>query len=261
MALKKLQNCIPLLLTSSVIASDTSVNLKDPKKRISLALESIAEWLKIDPTMPIVLCDGSNFDFSQMVQREFPAARIECLYFSNDQKKVEQFGRGYGESEIVFYALTNSNFIKVAECFAKCTSKLWVKNFKQCTAQWNGKFLCKGVFLNVFSPFKKIEFSYIDTRFYIANTQFYKLFFKDSHLSLGFRNGVFFSLEDSFFEIFLRQKFHYLLFAEPPIICGVGGGTGKYYKDNFIRRCKETLRYHLVRTNSKFNVLFNGQKH
>jgi hypothetical protein len=257
MALNPLLDNIPLLLTSSVVAHDTSVNLKDTNERIRLALESVAEWLKIEPTLAIVLCDGSNFNFSELVRREFPTAHIECLYFSNNQKKVAKYGRGYGEGEIVFYALTHSHFIKTKECFAKCTSKLWVKNFKQCTIQWNGEFLCKGVFLNVFSPFKRTKFSYIDTRFYIVSIHFYKLFLKNSHLYIGDKNGIFFSLEDSFFEIFQREKFSGMLFSTPPIICGVGGGTGTYYKNNYIKQLKEKLRYYLVRISNKYNLLFS----
>jgi hypothetical protein len=32
----------------------------------------------------------------------------------------------------------------------------------------------------------------------------------------------------------------------PPVICGVGGGTGAYYKNTSLRRFKEKLRYQLV---------------
>jgi hypothetical protein len=248
---------IPVLLTSSVVAHDTSVALKDTDERIRLAIESVAQWLKIEPTTPLVLCDGSNFDFSDSVRLAFPNANIECLYFGNDQEKIHQFGRGYGEGEIIHYALDHSQFINTAGCFAKCTSKLWVENFKQCIAEWNGKFLCKGVFLNVFSPFKETAFSYIDTRFYISDTQFYRQYFQNSHLNLGYRNGKFFSIEDSFFEIFLREEFEQMLFSTPPVVCGVGGGTGKHYKNTTTRQLKERLRFRLVQMKSEYSQLFN----
>ncbi len=247
---------IPLLLTSSVVAHDRSVRLTNTNERAHLALESIGQWLKIDPTLPLVLCDGSNFDFSTLVLAKFPNARIEYLFFDNDQHAVQNFGRGYGEGEIIRYALNHSRFIAEAGYFAKCTSKLWVNNFQECLAGWNDRLLCKGVFLDVFSPFKKTSFSYIDTRFYIASVPFYRQHFEDAHHRIGMRNGKFFSLEDCFHEIVLEQNLQEILMSVAPIIYGVGGGTGVHYKNTWIRQHKERLRLKLVNNNSAFHHLF-----
>jgi hypothetical protein len=247
---------VPLLLTSSVIAYDTSVRLTDTAARTRLAMESIAQWLRIDPQLPLVLCDGSNFDFTDAIHREFPQARIECIPFENDQEAIRRLGRGYGEGEIIHHALSHSKLITEAGCFAKCTSKLWVENFQQCTAEWNGNFLCKGVFLDAFSPFRKTIFSYIDTRFYIASVAFYLQNFKEAHKRVGMRNGKFFSLEDCFHEIVLQQNISGILLNVSPIICGVGGGTGVHYKSTWLRRRKENLRLHLARMTPTFRRLF-----
>lgn len=247
---------IPLLLTSSVIAYDTSVRLTDTAMRARLAMESIAQWLRLDPLLPLVLCDGSNFDFTDAVQREFPSARIECIPFENNQEAIRRLGRGYGEGEIVRYALNNSQFIANAGCFAKCTSKLWVENFQQCTAEWSGRFLCKGVFLDAFSPFRKTDFAYIDTRFYIASVAFYRQYFEDAHKRVGMRNGKFFSLEDCFHEIVLKQNISGILLNVSPIVCGVGGGTGVYYTSTWLRRHKENLRLRLAQMTPSFRRLF-----
>jgi hypothetical protein len=247
-------NKVPILLTSSVIAHDTGVALKDTEARIHLALESVSHWLKIDPKLEIVLCDGSNHDFSSIVTEKFPSSQIECLSFENDQELVKKFGRGYGEGEIVRYALKHSKFINRAGCFAKCTSKLWVDNYAQCLKSWNGKLLYKGVFLNVFSLFKKTVFSYIDTRFYIISCSVYTKYFENAHLQIRADQGK--SLEECFHEVFIQNNIYHSLFNVAPVINGVGGGTGKYYKNSNLRKIKEVLRINLVKQNSSFKHLF-----
>lgn len=245
---------IPVLLTSSIVAHDKGVALKDSDERLRLALESIEQWLKIDPDLPLVLCDGSSFDFDPLVAQRFPHARIECLHFENNQEKVKELGRGFGEGEIVRYALAHSRLIAAAGCFAKCSSKLWVENFKTCKRQWNGKFLCKGVFLNVFSPFRSTEFSYIDTRFYMASTAFYRQYLEDAHLHIDRKRGR--ALENCFHDAVISYGIKKSLLRVPPVICGVGGGIGKYYKDSQKRRVKEVLRFWLVQKQASFADLF-----
>jgi len=163
---------IPVLLTSSVVAHDASVRLRDTDERLRLAMESVAEWLKIEPRQPLVLCDGSSYNFTDRVRVAFPQARIECLHYENPHELVHWHGRGYGEGEIVRYAINHSRFIAEANCFVKCSSKLWVRNFHECMQWWNGVFLCKGIFLEAFSPVKKTKLHHIDTRFYVASKSF-----------------------------------------------------------------------------------------
>lgn len=245
---------IPVLLTSSVVAHDPGVALKDTGERTRLALDSVAQWLRIDPSLRLVLCDGSNFDFSSIVANQFPSSQIECLHFENNQELVRKCGRGYGEGEIVRFALENSRLINQAGCFAKCSSKLWVENYHQCLQSWNGDLALKGVFLDAFSIFKKTRFSYIDTRFYIASCQAYKKYFLDAHLNLGPKQGH--SLEDCFYDICVGQGITRSLLNVYPVIWGVGGGIGVHYKNRPTRLIKEALRLRLIRQSRSFAHLF-----
>ena len=254
--LKTAEQKIPILLTSSVIAYDNGVALKDTNARIDLAIESVMQWHRIDPDLPLVLCDGSNYDFTSRVKECLPSALVECLRFENDQDKVRLLGRGYGEGEIVRYAIRNSKFIKSAGNFAKCTSKLWVDNYPECAQAWNGNLLLKGVFENVFSMNKRVKFSYIDTRFYICSTSTYESLFIDAHLGVRKKKGH--GLEDCFHEIVTSQSLRNCLFLTPPIICGVGGGTGKHYKHSVKRKIKEKIRNWLVRANPNYKSLFSN---
>jgi hypothetical protein len=245
---------IPVLLTSSVHVADQSVNLKNPSLRIDHTLESIEHWLTLCPNVRLVICDGSGFDFSRIVGEKFPRARIECLNFQNDKKMVAYHGKGYGEGEIIKYAIANSSHLADSDWFVKCTAKLWVDNFSACIKEWNGQFLCWAFFANVFS-FKKTKFAYIDTRFYVINKNFYLKYFSDAHLEVGGPEGR--SIEDIFREVVLTNGMQKVIFNTPPVICGVGGGSGKYYKTGMRRRIKEKLRARLVKLNPFFRPLIN----
>src|ERR1019366_7445454 len=218
-------NLPPILLTSCVVVSDHSVSLKDENSRIRLTIESIEKWLAISSDLRLVICDGSNFNFSRIILEKFPEVNIECLFFENNKELVGLYGKGYGEGEIVKYALLNSVYLKESDFFAKCTAKLWVENFFECLKCSNGTFLCKGYFSNVFS-FKKTQFSYVDTRFYLVNKSFYLKNLVSAYLNVGGEQGL--SLEHCFRDVILKEKYKKIMFNVPPVICGVGGGSGTY---------------------------------
>jgi hypothetical protein len=73
-------------------------------------------------------------------------------------------------------------------------------------------------------------------------------------LNVGGERGL--SLEHCFRDVILKNKFGKILFNMPPVICGVGGGSGTYYKNNLKRKIKESIRLRMVRRNKSFNYLF-----
>lgn len=244
----------PILLTSSVIAMDTTVLLKDQDLRIYHTIESLKRWGELAPNAKFVICDGSGFDFTDLIKEKLPALDIECLSFLNDAEQVKLRGKGFGEGEIIRYALNHSPSLKGAGWFAKCTAKLWVDNFQDCIKEWNGRFLCKAYFSNVFS-FKKTTLEYIDTRFYLADKSFYATHFSDAHLYLMIDSGV--GIEEKFLEVVNIKDFKKILFKTSPVVSGVGGGSGRYYNTSMMRRLKEVLRLKLVYLSSKYQALFN----
>ncbi|HCI53957.1 MAG TPA: hypothetical protein DE312_11705 [Gallionella sp.] len=94
---------------------------------------------------------------------------------------------------------------------------------------------------------KKTRFSYVDTRFYLVNKSFYLKNLATAYLNVGGEQGL--SLENCFKDVILKQNLSRVLFSIPPVICGVGGGSGKYYKNNLKRRIKEVIRLKLARRN------------
>lgn len=244
---------LPILLTSSVEAMDTSGKLNDPDLRIKYTLKSIDQWGRINPCGRFIICDGSNFNFSEIVRAKFPSLKIECIHFLNNYEMLLKHGKGFGEGEIIQYAIKNSSLIDNADAFVKCTGKLWVSNYYDCVNQWNGKFLASAYFANVFS-LKQLKIGYLDTRFYIANKNYFLENFGRAHLGLGGENGL--SIEDTYLSILLEKKEKHFLFGRQPIICGVGGGSGKFYKNSFRRILKDRLRNWVIKNDSNYRDLF-----
>lgn len=244
----------PLLLTSSVVAHDLGVKLTDPQERIRFALESVQQWVQTAPHLRLVICDGSGFDFSPLMADRFPGADIECLHFLNDADLVRLHGRGYGEGEIVRHAMAHSRFIAEAGCFAKCSSKLWVENYAECLGEWNGSMRFKGVFSNAFLPWRRTRLAYIDTRFYLISCADYQRHFQEAHKNIRASDGH--GLEECFRDVVHAQRLTHLLLPVPPIIAGVGGGTGVYYRNSAKHRLKERLRLALVKAHPSFKQLF-----
>jgi len=216
----------PLLLTSCVITSAPFTRLTDTNKRIELTIHSIKEWIRIQPEIKIVICDGSDYDFSHITNKLFPASNIECLYFQNDIDSVILYGKGYGEGEIINYAVKNSQLIKDADFFTKCTAKLWVNNYNNCLNSWNGTFKCDCNCTNIKS-INNIEIGYIDTRFYLVSKSFYNKYLATTHLNVNDLNDQ--PLERCFRDAIIKHNINNFIFPTLPIIKGVAGSTEVNY--------------------------------
>ena len=206
-----------LLLTSCVFVSAPFVEVNDPKIRIDLTLESIRQWLRIAGKLNIVICDGSGYDFAKDTTEEFPDIKIECIYFKNDTESVLTHGKGYGEGEIIKYALEHSEYLKGSDYFAKCTSKLWVTNFPEIISRWNNVFQCQ-FGLEKPKTIRNAKPASIDTRFYIINKYYYLEHFIDAYKNVNDNDGYY--LEHCFKDVILDKKLRASssLFPVPPLI-------------------------------------------
>jgi len=244
---------IPVLLTSCVYVSDRSVSLSLAQDRISYTLKSIGYWLEQNQLIKLVICDNSGYDFSSDVKKLFPNAEIECLSFLGDKSAVSNYGKGYGEGEIVEFAIKNSKFISAANYFAKCTAKLWINNPEYFLKTWNGRCALKPVFKNVFS-FKSASLDYVDTRFYVVDVDFYTEYLEKLHKKL--KKGCPVGIEELFLQAVLDNSLENVFWPKCPEIYGISGASGKAYTNSFRKKIKEGVRYFLMKKNPKFKKLF-----
>jgi hypothetical protein len=253
----------PLLITSCVRISAPYTKLTDTNQRIQLTLYAIRKWIEICPDLKIIICDGSGVDFSNKIYKCFPEKKFEFLTFKNNARLVLKYGKGYGEGEIINYALKHSKNLKVAKCFAKCTSKLFVVNFLAALNKWNGSYLFECNFLgisffkNIFGikPISKIKFLSVNTRFFIVNKQLYLSNFSRAYLKVRDREGIY--IENIFKEIILRKKIRNFMLNFPLKVEGMSGTSDKFYKKiSLFSYFKKILHRLIIKKNQSFRHYF-----
>jgi hypothetical protein len=217
----------PLLITSSVHVSAPETKIVDSNERISLTLFYLDLWVAKFPNLKIILCDGSGFDFSGHIRNDDRYKNIESISFKNNSTKVSEFGKGYGEGEIINFALENSKLLEHSNAFAKITSKMWVKNFRQCADIWRTNFLGMPM-LSVSDDFSSVQLDRIDTRFWITDTKFFKEFFSQAYLNVRDSEGYF--LEHAFRDVVLNKRIKNFGFSIYPDIEGVSGSLGADFR-------------------------------
>lgn len=214
---------IPLLITSAVYSSAPFVAIADSADRESYVVDSVENWFDNNQGLKIVLCDGSGFDFNLNLnlKKYTKLGILEILVFKNNKEHVRLFGKGYGEGEIIEYALRNSSFLSDSEHFAKCTGKQWVENYNECISRYNSVISLERIYLHRYSW----KFSTCDTRFFIVNKIFYTKFFMSCYKSVNDFNGCY--LEHVFAEVVRVNKIR-SDFMRKPLIFGYSGSTGNY---------------------------------
>lgn len=219
------------LITSAVNVSSNNTKMVDSNARAEHTLHTINTLKNSISNVNVVVCDGSNFDFSKFVNHD-----VECLSFQNDINKVRKFGKGYGEGEIVQYAINNSQYIKHSPFFAKCTGKLNVQNLRRCLKAFNG---------NAGFDYKrgKNDF-FIDTRFYIVDKDFFKQYLLRSYLLVNEGDG--FYLEHAYYDALHKLRAIDYIISWPPFLTGWSGSMGVQYKPNKIKHIARIIRNHLT---------------
>jgi hypothetical protein len=155
----------PLLVHTAVYPKAPYMQMQNHERRVLETIRALKEWFKLIPNLTLVIIDGSDFDWSSEMAKYFPDKKVECLSHFNDREMVERFGGGYGESESLNYAISNSLILKKYPIFMKCTGKYWVENILNIPKRdLMGPFKCKTVF-----KVRNWELLYINTVFYVVN--------------------------------------------------------------------------------------------
>jgi len=231
---------IPVLLTSAINVSSSQTKLLDVNARLKATIKSIHQWLLISGVERIVICDGSGYDLTEHINElrlVKPEVDIEAIYFTNDVIAVGKWGKGYGEGEIINYALAHSMILKDAQFFAKCTGKLWVENFAACLGQFNGfaSFDYKGW----------IKPHRIDTRFYIINKDYYLEKLANIYKRVDDKNG--FYLEHTFRDGLAELRLSQYVMYPTPRIFGISGSMGIEYGQDKLKNILRDARSLLIK--------------
>ena len=187
-----------LLITGCISPDKEAIFLKirDSNLRLQQYIETIKWALEKTNFDIIIFCDNSdfNYDFKNIVTNS--KKTFEYLSFKGDFNKSNKYGKGYGEGEIIKYAIDNSKYLKENTCFYKLTGRLTVKNINSILKKSQNN---KNYFLNFL--FSKNS---IDTRFYKINKDDYMNYFYNAYEKVRDKDN--YSLENVFFDIFKKNK-------------------------------------------------------
>lgn len=233
---------IVLLITGAIDLSSYNIPatvLCNVERRLSQYISGI--WYAIDHYTSIthlVFCENTNFnyDYSDLKGKARLSGKIlEVLTFSGDYSAIQQKGKGYGEGEIIHYALENSQYLKKCRSFYKLTGRLKVVNMDKI----------------ITSTISGSAFDYFPGAIYNRSkdhieTIFYKT---DKELYLKLLNDIFQEVNESEFQ-YLEHLFNQRLrdskiisFKIAPKISGQSGTTGRNYDKPLLEQSMEMLYY------------------
>jgi hypothetical protein len=215
---------IPVLITSVAQPIAPFVAMADPAKRIHSTIESLKHWALISPGLDIIICDGSGYDFQELIS-SIPLLKtlnIEVLHFFNDLELVKNKGKGYGEGEIIAYALNHSEILNKHDTFSKCTAKYWVNNYQECVYGHQKNISIEKYYDSRYS----LKFQACDTRFYIVAKDFYLTKLVNSHKAINDFESCF--LENVFARDLILSEIVGTEFKIKPLIYGMSGTTGEF---------------------------------
>ena len=244
-----------LLLTGAIDIKGLKVpstTIVDANERLSQYLSSIEYAITHYKSISqIVFCENTNFacDYSLLAEKAIKNGKnLEILSFKGDYTKIQQKGKGYGEGEIIKYALKKSEILMRCEVFFKLTGRLIIKNMDKIVATTPSE----SSFIYHPKTIYKIPKDHIETFFYKVNKNLYLKYLINAYE--GVDESRFHYLEHVFYEqlSFLELQ----SFKIAPQITGFSGTSGDPYESGTKETIFENINYligvhHLKKTASE----------
>ncbi len=124
---------LPVVLTATIEPAPLpKLALADPLGRWYQYRDALNFWLSRPSVRQIVWCENSGYpiDFSLVLDQARKAQKdLEILSYPGNEETRSK-GRGYGEGEILRYAIENSRVLTNTPGFFKATGRLIIENFE-----------------------------------------------------------------------------------------------------------------------------------
>ena len=175
-------------------------------------------------------------DISPLFQGDIDSGRMEYLTFNGNQNKER--GKGYGECEIIEYALKQSKLISSShdQCIAKITGRLIVRNITNIIKWHQLLFPKRTVFCAINS-----DLSFPDSRLILAPTSFFQLFL---HSKEKINDSKDYYFEHALRDTLIKENtYPYTPFFIMPHIEGISGSTGESYSQHTPQTFSFAFRY------------------
>ncbi len=218
-----------LILTATVQPSNEVYNLalKDADERCRQYKEALTYYIDNNPKINIVFCDNSDIDISEFEDIKELSIKNNCnleiLTFKGNVQETINKGKGFGESEILSYALRNSKLIKEDKdkFFIKVTGRLVLTNLAKQMKRFNNNIM----YIN--SSIDGIGRTIADTRTFAMSTDCYHKYFEKSGQLVDDQNGMF--LEVIYYETIMKFALMTRNMPYYPRIVGKSGSGGYQY--------------------------------
>ncbi|HHW69187.1 MAG TPA: hypothetical protein GX747_02445 [Tenericutes bacterium] len=233
------RNSAVLLITGSIDINKNipHIKLTDTTERLQQYIDSIEYAIKkYHSIQKIVFAENTNYLYNYTKLKELSKIydkELEIISFQGDQTKASIHGKGYGEIEIINYALTNSKLINASKTIIKLTGRIKVSNFDSV----------------LYSSYGKNSFYYISRAIPPYNeTILYKIekdLFLEKFTEIG--NEVFdkegFYLEYAFLKKIesLKEYYDFGSFRVYRFLQGISGSTGNKYNSSLKSKIGNTL--------------------
>jgi hypothetical protein len=238
-----------LLLTGTIEVKGTVPFLKitSTVDRLNQYLKAIVLWIRSNNFKKICFCENSYYPVNWTPWVNYAkehGVELEVLQFSGDWQKVSQKGKGFGEAEVIDYALMHSRFMPVSTGFWKCTGRFFVKDLEKAELLFpdeNNIFLIKNFgiksFINFFiKNIIRYEGHYhpypsmILTSLFKTTTDFYKTYLTDIKHEVDDQKGlvierVVYRRLKKFLSVFKKFK----VLEKELVLIGISGTQGKSY--------------------------------
>lgn len=216
----------PLLVTGSIIVKAKHTQIISSKVRESQYFSSIVKWIVCSSLKNIVFCENTNSPFNAKALEEIAKhfnKRFEYITFTGNDDNIAMLGKGYGEGEIVEYAINNSKILRQSKSFIKITGRLFVVNADDIITSLDGD---RNYFIQNRRPLRK-SIGLVDTRFYHVSKSFYNNTLMHLYKRVDDDNGVF--LEHVFFDRLRLRRNEVSAFPVYPDFEGFSGSQGHSY--------------------------------
>ena len=204
-----------ILLTGCINPNGMSfTKLIDANERQRQYINAIHFYIE-NTDCKIIFCENSNTDITPFFKDL--QNRLEVLTFPGNQDK--QRGKGYGEAEIIEYALQHSSYIQDDCVIIKITGRLIINNINQIIRSLT----CKHDFVTCLFH---SDLRFADSRIFCATVSFFRELLNNKG-SINDSNNIFF--EHILASTVLASSILDVPYIEEPLITGISGSTGMQY--------------------------------
>lgn len=226
-------NNLCLLLTGCIHPTSNikKLAIKSPEERRKQTLTAIDFFIRKTKIKRIVYCDNSSSkkengleDLAHQYKKEF-----EWISFQGNTTKTQEKGKGYGEGEIIEYAINHSQLLAKSKMLMKLTGRFYVKNID---------FIL--FFLSSRYSYLDYHAGYIDTRCYIVQKPDYLNFLLHAHENVNDEQKYY--IENVFYNIATSCNG---VFHPFPVVCniiGISGSMGTVYYDGQIKLFLKSIK-------------------